>query len=158
MSDPGFTRPDLCSIRAIASRAESAGARHDVLSADGYPLADDDPLVLLADDVARTVVAAGSALRYCGRHDSLYWLGGLRLMPIPAESGTGCSGIAVSRAARTLLMARRDRYGTYRRPRQLVNAAPGGIPGGSGSSVQQSGTDGGWLATGRRAQRTETGR
>jgi hypothetical protein len=42
MSDLGFTRPDLCSIRAADEQAEFAGAVRGVLSADGYPLAGDD--------------------------------------------------------------------------------------------------------------------
>ncbi len=158
MSDPGFTRPDLCSIRVIASCAEFAGAARGVLSADGYLLADGDPLAPLARDVARTVVEAGFTLHHCDRHDLPYWYGGVRLMPIPAESGTGRSGIAASRTARNPLMPGWDRHGTYRRPHRLVNAAPGGVPGGFAYSVQQSGTDGAWLVTGRRGQRTEAGR
>jgi hypothetical protein len=158
MSDPGFTRPDLCSIRVIASRAESAEAARGVLSADGYPLAGDDPLAPLARDVARTLIEAGVTLRHCDRHDPLYRSGGVRLMPIPAESGTGRSGIAASWTARNLLMPGRDRYGTYRRPHQLVTAAPGGVLGGFAYSVQQSGADGAWLVTGRRGKRTEAGR
>ena len=39
MPDPGFTRPDLCSIRAAAGRAELAGAARGGLSADGHPQA-----------------------------------------------------------------------------------------------------------------------
>ena len=39
MSGPGFTRPDLCSIRAAAEQAEHAGAVRGLLSADGYLLA-----------------------------------------------------------------------------------------------------------------------
>ena len=42
MPDLGFTRPDLCSIRAAAGRAEPAGAARGGLSADRHPLADDD--------------------------------------------------------------------------------------------------------------------
>ena len=158
MSGPGFTRPDLCSIRAIDSRAEFADAARGVPSADGYTLPDDAPLVPLARDVARTVVKAGSTVHHCDRHDPLYWLCGVHLMPIPAESGTGRSGIAVSWTAGNLLMPGWDRYDTYRRTRQLVNAAPGGVLGGFGYSVQQFGADGAWLVTGHRGQRTEAGR
>jgi Protein of unknown function (DUF2637) len=43
MPDPGFTRPDLRSIGAAAGQAEPAGAVRGVLSADGRPLAGDDP-------------------------------------------------------------------------------------------------------------------
>ena len=44
MSDPGITRPDLCSIHAATEQAEFADAVRGLLSADGYPLADDSPL------------------------------------------------------------------------------------------------------------------
>ena len=37
MPDPGFTRPDLYSIRAAAGQAEPAGAVCGGLSADGHP-------------------------------------------------------------------------------------------------------------------------
>jgi len=40
--NPGFTRSDICSIRAIASQGRIAGAARGVLSADGNPLADHD--------------------------------------------------------------------------------------------------------------------
>ena len=43
MPDPGFTRPDLCSIPAADAEAEPAGAVRGGLSADGHPLAGDDP-------------------------------------------------------------------------------------------------------------------
>ena len=38
MSDPDFTQPDLCSIRAAIGQAESADVVRGLLSADGYPL------------------------------------------------------------------------------------------------------------------------
>ena len=44
MSGPGITRPDLCSIHAATGQAEFADAVRRLLSADGYPLADDAPL------------------------------------------------------------------------------------------------------------------
>ena len=43
MPDPGFTRPDLCSIPAADAEAEPAGAVRGGLSADGHPPAGDDP-------------------------------------------------------------------------------------------------------------------
>jgi hypothetical protein len=42
MSDPGLTRPDLCSIRTAARQEELAGAIRGGFSADGHPLGDDD--------------------------------------------------------------------------------------------------------------------
>jgi hypothetical protein len=44
MSDPGTTRPDLCSIHAATEQAEFADAVRRLLSADDYPLPDDAPL------------------------------------------------------------------------------------------------------------------
>ena len=43
MSDPGFTRSDLCSIRAANEQEELAEAVRGRFSADGYPPGDDDP-------------------------------------------------------------------------------------------------------------------
>ena len=43
MSDPGFVRPDLCSIRTPDEQDESAKSVRGGFSADYCPLADDDP-------------------------------------------------------------------------------------------------------------------
>jgi Protein of unknown function (DUF2637) len=42
MPDPGFTRPDLCSIPAADAEAEPAGAVRGGLTADGHPPPGDD--------------------------------------------------------------------------------------------------------------------
>ena len=55
MPDPGFTRPDLCSIRAAAEQAELAGAVRGELTANGHPLADDDPPAPLASGIDRAI-------------------------------------------------------------------------------------------------------
>ena len=55
MPDPGFTRPDLCSIRAAARQAEPAGAARGGLSADSRPLAGDDPPAPLASGIDRAI-------------------------------------------------------------------------------------------------------
>ena len=55
MPDPGFTRPDLCSKRAAAGQAEPAGAARGGLSADGRPLAGDDPPAPLASGIDRVI-------------------------------------------------------------------------------------------------------
>ena len=55
MPDPGFTRPDLCSIRAAAGQAEPAGAVRGGLSADGHPPAGDDPPAPLASGIDRAI-------------------------------------------------------------------------------------------------------
>ena len=44
MPDSGFTRPDLCSIRAADEQPEPAGAVRGGFSADSHPRAGDDPL------------------------------------------------------------------------------------------------------------------
>jgi hypothetical protein len=48
-------RPDLCSIRAAAGQAEPAEAVRGGLSADGYPLADDDPPAPLTSGIDRAI-------------------------------------------------------------------------------------------------------
>ena len=55
MPDPGFTRPNLCSIRAAAGQAEPAGAIRGGLSADGHPPAGDDPPAPLASGIDRAI-------------------------------------------------------------------------------------------------------
>jgi hypothetical protein len=76
VSDPHFERPDLAPLRAAASQAEFAEAFRGLLSADGYPLAEGEPLTPLACDVARSLIEAGFTLHHCDRHDPLYRLGG----------------------------------------------------------------------------------
>ena len=53
MSGPGFAPPDLCSIRAAAEQEELAEAVRGGFSADGYPLADDDPPAPLTSGIDR---------------------------------------------------------------------------------------------------------
>jgi Protein of unknown function (DUF2637) len=55
MSDSGFTRPDLCSIRAADAQAEPTGAVHDGFSADGHSLDGDDPPAPLASGIDRAI-------------------------------------------------------------------------------------------------------
>ena len=55
MPDPGFTRPDLCSILAAAGQAEPAGAGRGGRSAGGRPLAGDDPPAPLANGIDRAI-------------------------------------------------------------------------------------------------------
>jgi hypothetical protein len=43
MSGPGFTWPNLCSIRAAVGLAKPARAVRGLYNADGFPLADDAP-------------------------------------------------------------------------------------------------------------------
>ena len=55
MPDPGFSRPDLCSIRAADGQAEPAEAVHGGLTADGHLLAGDDPPAPLASGIDRAI-------------------------------------------------------------------------------------------------------
>jgi Protein of unknown function (DUF2637) len=54
-SDPGVTRPDLCSIRASTKQKEHAEAARDRLTADGHPPAGDDPPAPLASGIDRAI-------------------------------------------------------------------------------------------------------
>jgi hypothetical protein len=156
--DPYFERPYLAPLRAAASQAELAEASRGLLSAGGYPFAEGDPLATPARDAARSLTEAGFTLHHCDRYDLLYRLGGVYLMPIQAEFGTCRSGIAVSRATRNSLLPGWDRRGSCRRACQLMNAAPGGVPGRFGFRVQHLGTDGAWLVASHRNQETGAGR
>jgi hypothetical protein len=55
MPDPGLTRPDLCSIRAAAGQEQLAQAARGGVSADGYPMGDDDPPAPLASGTDRAI-------------------------------------------------------------------------------------------------------
>ncbi len=55
MPDPGFTRPDLCPVRAAAGHAELAGAVRGGFSADGHLPAGDDPPAPLASGIDRAI-------------------------------------------------------------------------------------------------------
>jgi hypothetical protein len=55
MSDLGFVRHDLCSIRTANEQDEFAKAVRGGFSADGYPLADDDPPAPLTSGVDRAI-------------------------------------------------------------------------------------------------------
>ena len=55
MPDPGFTRPDLCSIPAADTEAEPAGAARGGLNADGHPPAGDDPPAPQANGIDRAI-------------------------------------------------------------------------------------------------------
>jgi Protein of unknown function (DUF2637) len=55
MSDPGSAWPDLCSIRTADEQEELAEAVCSGFSADGYPLANDDPPSPLASGIDRAI-------------------------------------------------------------------------------------------------------
>ena len=55
MPDPGFTRPDLCSIHVAAGQAEPIGAARGGLSADGHLPVGDDPSAPRASGIDRAI-------------------------------------------------------------------------------------------------------
>jgi hypothetical protein len=55
MSDPGLARSDFCSIRMADEQEELARAVRGGVSADGYPMGDDDPPAPLASGIDRAI-------------------------------------------------------------------------------------------------------
>jgi hypothetical protein len=55
MPVPGFTKPDLCSIRTAGEREELAESVRGWFSADGCPLGDDDPPAPLTSGIDRAI-------------------------------------------------------------------------------------------------------
>jgi hypothetical protein len=55
MSDPGFARPDLCSIRIADEHEELAEAVRGGIGADGRLLGDDDPSAPRASGIDRAI-------------------------------------------------------------------------------------------------------
>jgi hypothetical protein len=78
-------------------------------------------------------------------------------MPIPAESGTSPSGIAVSWTTRDLLPDW-DWRATYSHTCPLMNTVPGSVLHASGDLDRQRGSGGTRPVTSHRGQRTEAGR
>jgi len=111
--DNDFHQGDLGPLRAAAEAAELGHAVTGLASIDGYRLVDRDPLAPLARDIARSMTEAGLTVHHCTQHDPLYRLGGVCVLAVPAESATGCGGIAVSWTSHNLLLLDWDRYGTY---------------------------------------------
>ena len=61
MPHPGFSRPDLSSIRAAAQQTEPAGAVRGGLTADGCPPAGNDPPAPPASGIDRAVRLSAAA-------------------------------------------------------------------------------------------------
>jgi hypothetical protein len=97
-------------------------------------------------------------VHHCARHEPLYRLGGVCLLPVPADQATSPSGIAVSWTVHNLLLLDWDRYGTYTGTQQAMNAALGGMLRAFGYPVTPFGSGGAELVIGRRAQGTGAGR
>ena len=153
MTDTDLLQPDPGPLRAAAEAAELAQAVSGLVSIDGCRLVDSDPLAPLARDIARSMTEAGLTVHHCAQHDPLYRLGGVCLLPVPAESKAGRSGIAVSWTAHNLLLDW-DRYGTCTGTQQAMNTALGGVLRAFGYPVTPFGSGGAWLVTGRRGTET----
>ena len=132
MIDNDFHQRDLGPLRAAAEAGELAQAASGLVSIDGCRLADSDPLAPLARNIARSMTEAGLTVHHCSQHDRLYRLGGVCLLAVPAESGTGHGGIAVSWTLHNLLLLDWDRYGTCAGT-QAMNTALGGCCAPSGT-------------------------
>ena len=157
MPDTDLHQPDLGPLRAAAEAAELAQAVSGLVSVDGYRLADSDPLAPLARDIARSMTEAGLTVHHCARHDPRYRLGGVCLLPVPADRGRprrdrGVLDHAQPAAAGLGPVRHLHRHpaghehGHRRHPARLrVPAAP-------------FGSGGAWLVTGRRDQDPGAGR
>jgi hypothetical protein len=158
MSHTDLGQPDLAALRAAAADAELAEAESRLLSSYGYPIASADPLAPLARDLSRSLTEAGFTLHHCAAHDPLYRLGGVCLLPVPAEPGTGQSGISVSWTTHDLLLRDQRRHRTYRDTHHAMDAALGRVLAAFGYQVAPFGSGGAWLVTGRRRRGTEARR
>jgi len=156
MTDTDLHHPGLGPLRAAAEAAELGQAVSGLASIDGCRLADSDPLAPLAHDIARSMTEAGLTEHHCAQHDPLYRLGGVCVLAVPAESGTGHGGIAVSWTVHNPLLLDWGRYGIYAGTQQATNTALGGVLRTFGYMVTSFGSGGAWLVTGR--QGTEAGR
>ena len=156
MTDTDLHQPDPGPLRTAAEAAELAQAASGLVSIDGCHLSDSDPLAPLARDIARSMTEAGLTVHHCARHHPLYRLGGVCVLAVPAEPGTGHGGIAVSWTVHNLLLLDWDRYGTYTGTQRAMNTALGGVLRAFGYMVAPFGYGGAWLVTGR--QGTEAGR
>ena len=147
MSHTDLGQPDLAALPAAAGDAEFAEAEAGLASAGP-----------LARDLARSLTEAGLTLHHCAAYDSLYRLGGVCLLLVSAEAGTGQSGISVSWTTHDLLLRDRRRYRTYQDAHQAMSAVLDSVLTAFGYQVAPFGSGGAWLVTGRRSRGTEAGR
>ena len=150
MTDTDLHQPGPGPLRAAAEAAELAQAASGLVSVDGCRLAGSGPLAPLARDIARSMTEAGLTGHRCARHDPLCRLGGGCVLAVPAGSGTGHGGIAVSGTAHYLLRLDRDRHGICTGTRQAMNTALGRVLRAFGYAVTPFGSGGAWLVAGRR--------
>jgi hypothetical protein len=156
MTDTDLLQSDPGPRRAAAEAAGLAQAVSGLASIGGCRLADSGPLAPLARDIALSMTEEGLTVHHSARHDPLCRLGGVCLLAVPTESGTGHGGIAVSWTIHNLLMLDWDMYGTYTGIQQAMNTALGGVLHAFGYAVTPVRSAGAWLVTGSRG--TEAGR
>ncbi len=124
MSETDLHQPGLGPLRAAAEAAELAQAVSGLASADGYRLADRDPLAPLAREIARSMTEAGLTVHRCAAHDPGYRPGGVCLLAVPAGPAAGGGGVAVSWTTHSPLSLDWDRYGTCTGTQQARRRSP----------------------------------
>ena len=144
MSHTDLGQPDLAALPAAAGDAEFTKAEAGLASAGP-----------LARDLARSLTGAGLSLHHCAANTPLYRLGGVCLLPVPAEAGTGQSGISVSWTTHDLLLRDQRRCRTYQDAHQVMNAVLGSVLTVFRYQVTLFGSGGAWLVTGHRSRGTE---
>jgi hypothetical protein len=154
MSHTDLDQPDLAALRAAAGNAELAEAETSLVSACGYSPADAG---LLARDLTRSLTEAGLTLHHCAAYDPLYRLGGVCLLPVPAEGGARQGRISMPCTTHDFQVRDQLRYRTYRDTHLALSAALGSVPTAFGYEVALFGSGGAWLVTGRRIGGTEAG-
>jgi hypothetical protein len=154
MSHTDLGQPDLAAPHATAGDAEFAEAETRLVSSCEYPLADAYPL---ARDLARSVTEAGFTLHRCATYNPLYRIGGVCLLPVPAEARTRQGRISVSWTTHDLLLRDQHRYRIYRDTHQAMNAALGRALAAFGYQAAPFGSGDAWLVTGRRTGGTGAG-
>jgi hypothetical protein len=154
MPDTDLHRPCLAPLRAAAEAAELAQAVSGLVSIDRCRMADTDSLAPLARSIARSMTEAGLTVHHCARYHPPYRIGGVFLLPVPAEAGTGHGGVSVSWTVHDLLLRDQHRYRTYRDTHQAMNATLGRVLTAFGYQLAPFGSGGAWLVTGRRTRGT----
>jgi hypothetical protein len=100
---------------------------------------------------------AGLTLHHCATHDPLYRLGGVCLLAVPPEAGTGPGGISASWTTHDLLLTDQYRFRIARDTHQAMNVALGSVLTAFGYQVAPIASSGAWLVTGRRTRGTGAG-
>jgi hypothetical protein len=143
--------PDLVALRALAECGELAEAVSGLTDADGSPLAASPPGPL-ARDIARAMIEAGFTLHRCTNWDPLQRLGGVSVVPVPAQPDrAGAGGVVVCWTAH-LLALDLGRARAWDATREIMNTALAEILCALGYAIRPFGPGGACLATGSRAR------